>query len=271
MTERLATEQLPEFGAPPVVEVVLSVQFQPLWRLRPIELAGLRDRWRADYPIVQEQPPLPPEIEGPVGGPAQFQFVVGPAFQTRLWFLNEGQTELLQIQHDRLSVNWRKATGDSTYPRYRHVRNVFEHRFRDLEAFVADNQLGDIGITQAEVSYVNAVDADGDQLGRLDRLLRNWQPPTANHLGEPEQAQAALVLSVGDVGRPPVRMYVAVAVAQDLNGRRFQSLTLTVRGAPGEQTLTSALAFMDQAHSHVVLSFTELTPESAHKQWERRR
>jgi uncharacterized protein (TIGR04255 family) len=272
MTEVPASDAaLPEFDAPPVVEVALGVQFRPVFGLRPIELAGLREQWRPDYPLVQEQPPIPPQVEALTAGPLQVQFVVGPAMQTRVWFLNESQTELVQLHHDRLTVNWRQAIPDAAYPRYPHVREVFERRFTDVLTFATERQLGDLGVTQAEVTYINAIEPDGDQLGRLDRVLRNWQPPTSNHLGEPEQARAALVFPVPDTGRPPVRMYVAVDPAQRPDGRPVLFLTITVRGAPVEETIDGALQFMDQAHSHVVRSFTELTPETMHTMWKRRR
>ena len=37
---------LPDFGAPPVVEVALGVQFRILPALRGLALAPLRERWR---------------------------------------------------------------------------------------------------------------------------------------------------------------------------------------------------------------------------------
>ena len=37
----------PPDGAPPVVEVALGLQFRPVFGLRPIELGGLRETWRA--------------------------------------------------------------------------------------------------------------------------------------------------------------------------------------------------------------------------------
>lgn len=262
---------LPEFDAPPVVEVALGIQFRPVFGLRPIELGGLRETWRAEYPLAQEQPPLPPQVEAPTAGPLQVQFVVGPGLQTRVWFLNEPQTELVQLQHDRLTVNWRQAVPDAPYPRYPHVREVFQRRFADLRDFVDDRHLGSLSVIQAEVTYINAIEPNEGQLGRLGGALSNWQPPTSHHLGEPEQARAAMVFPVHDAGRPPVRMYVAVDPAQRPDGRPVLFLTITVRGAPAGDDLNAALRFMDQARNHVVRSFTELTPETMHTQWERRR
>ena len=105
----------------------LGIQFRPLFGLRAVELAGLRERWRPSYPLVQELLPLPPTIEA--AGPAPVAFSLGPAFQSRLWFLDDRQAELVQLQHDRLTVNWRKSTEDTVYPRYAHLRQVFVDRF----------------------------------------------------------------------------------------------------------------------------------------------
>lgn len=262
-------DELPDFDAPPVVEVALGAQFRPLFGLRAIELAELRERWRAEYPVVQEQPPLPPTTEAGATGAPTIQFVVGPALQTRVWFLNEDQSELVQLQHDRLTVNWRQTTT-SVYPRYPSVRTAFERRFADIRAFVAERGLGTVAVTQVEVSYINAVDAAEGQIGSLDRVLRNWHPP-AMHLGPPGQSRSAFVFSVPDLGRPPVRMYVAVDPAQRPDGRPVLFLTLTVRGAPAGEDPANALRFMDQAHAHVVRGFAELTPDAMHAEWRRRR
>jgi hypothetical protein len=151
------------------------------------------------------------------------------------------------------------------------VREVFERRFADLQAFVGEGHLGDLVITQAEVTYINTIEPGEDHLGRLDRVLRNWQPPTSNHLGEPEQARAALVFPILDAARQPVRMYVAVDPAKRPDGHPVLFLTITVRGAPAGDDLDASLSFMDQARSHIVRSFAELTPTSMHAVWERRR
>ncbi len=107
-------------------------------------------------------------------------------------------------------------------------------------------------------------------MGDLGRILRHWDSPSAD-LGQPEQGRCAAVFGVPDIGRPPVRLYVAVDPAQRPDGRPALFLTLTVRGAPAGPELANALRFMDQAHVHVVRSFTMLTPDAMHDLWERRR
>jgi uncharacterized protein (TIGR04255 family) len=261
---------LPDFEDPPVVEVALGVQFRPIPALRPVELAGLREQWRNEFPIVTDQPPVPPAIEQPTSGPSSVQLVFGPALQTRLWFLGADESMLIQVQHDRLTANWRKI-GDSPYPRYPAVRQLFEDRFADLAAFLTDREIGNIDVTQVEVNYTNAIELGGDRLGHLDAVLRHWAPPEGHHLGVPEEARIALVFPVTDMGRPPVRMYVGVDPARQIGREPFAFLTLTVRGAPTAGDLGATLEFMDGAHVHVVNSFAELTPPEMHETWRRTR
>jgi uncharacterized protein (TIGR04255 family) len=258
---------LPEFDNPPVVEVALGVQFRPIFGLRPIELALLRDRWRSAYPLVQEQPPLPATIESTAVGAPQIQLVLGPALQTRLWFLTQDQTELIQLQHDRLTVNWRAMTPGDTYPRYEAVRGVFERRFADLTAFIAERALGDLFVVQAEVNYVNAVRVAPLHVGQLGEVLEHWRSMEEHHLGAASQARASMVFEVPDIGSPPVRLYVAVDPAQRPDGQNVLFVTLTIRGAPSDHDLGGALDFMDHAHGHIVNSFVELTPATRHQEW----
>jgi len=256
-----------EFGAPPVVEVALGVQFRPLFGLRAVELAGLRERWRPRYPLVQELPPLPPTIEAT--GPAPVAFSFGPAFQSRLWFLDDEQAELVQLQHDRLTVNWRKSTEDAVYPRYAHLRQVFVDRFRELADFVDEAHLGSLRVTQVEINYINSIPLEGGHQGQLELVLRNWRQIKGHHLGKAEQARAAMVFNVPDLGLPPVRLYVTADPARRPDGQQVMFLTLTVRGAPSDEGVDEALVFLDRAHDHLVRSFAELTPTTMHERWEK--
>ena len=261
---------LPEFERPPVAEVALGVQFRPLPQLRPLELGALREKWRPEYPIAQEQPPLPPATEGFAPGLPSVQFVIGSAPQTRLWFVREDQTGLLQLQPDRFVVNWRQASSTTPYPRYPSVRAEFEQRFDELADYLRDRSLGALEITQVEITYINAMTVEANEVGHLDHFLRLCTPSVGHHLGDPEQARIALVFQVPDIGQPPVRLYVSLDPAARPDGTLATFFTLTVRGAPHDASRESALRFMDAAHEEVVKSFAELTPDSRHDEWGRR-
>lgn len=261
---------LPEFDHPPVAEVAVGVQFRPLFGLRGLALAPLRERWRVDYPTIEEQLALAPVVEGSPSLLPQLQFNVVTLPPTRQWFLNDRGTQLVQVQPDRLLVNWRAGDPPAEYPRYSHMRETFVRRFDDLAEFVAETNLGELEITQAELSYINVVETTRDDIGRIDRFLKGWSGTAGHHLGEPEQSRVTLTFQLSGLGQPPVRLYAEVSPAQKPNGDPVLFFTLTVRGNPGGRGRAESLKFIDEAHDHLVRSFAELTEESMHEAWGRR-
>jgi uncharacterized protein (TIGR04255 family) len=261
--------KLPEFDAPPVIEVALDVQFQAIPELHGLRLAPLWDVWRADLPELQEQPPLAPLIEGGSGeNVRQVEFItVLP--QPRYWFLSADSTELVQLQQDRLAVNWR-AVGDAQYPRYPAVRAKMEQRASEFENYLRQEGLTALQIIQAEISYVNAIRVDPDKPGDLTQLLRAWSGLPAHHLGEPGEVRLNLMFDVPELGKSPVRLHVAVSPGKTPNGSSCLFMNLTVRGNPGGSSVDDALSFIDGGHEHIVRSFEELTTEALHKLWRKR-
>ena len=257
---------LPEFDDPPVVEVALSAQFRILPGLRGLALAPLHEQWRDLYPRVEEQPPLPSIVEGNVPGGPVFQLNVGMP-SVRYWFLTGDGTELVQLQQDRLSVNWREQGSGKSYPRYPAMREVFAERFKDLEAFVAQKALGDIRVTQLELSYINAVRIGPDDTGKLDRILSTWQAAPGHHLGDPEQARADMSYQVEGLGVGVSRLWVQAGPGQQVPGVPAMLLTFLIRGVPAGEGLEETLAFLDDAHQHLVRSFAELTTPEMHAIW----
>ncbi len=258
---------LPEFDNPPVVEVAIGVQFRPLPGLRGLSLAPLQAVWRDAYPISQEQQPLMPVIEGDPQGVGQLQLSLLPVPVVRQWFLSESGNELVQVQPDRLLVNWRAGDPAEKYPRYRHMRSMFESRFAELARFAKGQGFGDLDVVQAELSYINVIQLGREDLGRIETFLKGWSGTPGHHLDPPEEARVTLTYLVPDVGIPPVRLYVEVSPAQLTTGERVLFFTLTIRGNPGGRSLDEALKFLDEAHSHLVRSFAELTQESMHALW----
>jgi uncharacterized protein (TIGR04255 family) len=264
---------LPEYDRPPVVEMAIGVQFRPLDRLRGLTLGPLRELWRAEYPTIEEHPALAPALEGsPQLAQPGLQLGLVPLPPVRQLFLSSSGAELVQVQPERLLVNWRAGDEIPTkYPRYPHMREVFQRRFADLAQFTNSEGLGELEVSQAELTYVNVIETTIDDLGRVDGFLRGWSGTPGHHLGEPEQSRLTLTFLVPGIGQPPVRLYVEINPARKLNGEPVLFLTLTVRGDPGGRNLSEALKFLDAAHDHLVRSFDELTEEAMHDAWGRRR
>src|SRR4051794_2053241 len=96
------SKPLPEFERPPLNEVVIGVQFEPLPSFHIAHLGRFWSRIRERYPFTEDQAPILTQIElaKPIPVPEKNQIEIGLPFP-RCWFLNESKTELVQLQADR--------------------------------------------------------------------------------------------------------------------------------------------------------------------------
>jgi len=101
---------LPDFDNPPVVETVLSVQFERLPAMRSVHFGLFWQRVRDQFPNTEERPTLASIVEQATPLPVELRFEVQETLLLpRLWLLNSAGTEMIQIQNDRLSKNWREG------------------------------------------------------------------------------------------------------------------------------------------------------------------
>ena len=99
------------FSMPPLIELSLGMQFEPLTDFTIPYFGLLWNRFRDNFPLTESHPPLEHSTE-------RFdlnRFVLRPSiqvFQTppvpRIWFLNQDGSQLIQMQQDRLIHNWRR-------------------------------------------------------------------------------------------------------------------------------------------------------------------
>ena len=268
------TGELPDFENPPVVETVLSVQFAPLAEMRAAHIGllwhGLRDR----FPRTEERPPIDqvlerfPEPPRPRLG-VQLQALENPPVP-RIWFLNEGGTELMQVQQDRFIKNWRKVGVGDQYPRYEKVKAAFEADFDGFQSFVAEHKLGTIRVNQCEVTYVNHILAgEGWESYRdVDKIFTVWRQPTSDTFpGAVEDLRFyARFLIEGDGGKPIGRLHAdAQPAIRTSDDRPMYVFNLTARGQIGE-----SFEFFDAGRLWIVRSFVRLTTEDMHDIWKRR-
>lgn len=271
MTLPQGSDTLPNFERPPVTEVALGVEFTPL-PVHAIDLGSLWAGWRDEYPEVQEQPPLEPtrdEAQGPVP-----VISFGPPPMNRHWFISRDRAQLLQVQQDRLIVNWRRISDGDVYPRYPSLRNTFRQRLEELDLFA--RTYGGLRITRAEVTYINDLSYGADPgeeahlASHLHDVVQLWGSVPTHHLGDPRQVRFAATFDIPDLADSGI-LHVGVDPTHRLQeGKVTSLLTLTVRGRPRGESPAEALTFLDEGRRHVVTSFTELTTQSMHERWGRR-
>lgn len=261
---------LPDFSNPPVVETVLSVQFDRLSAARTAHFGLYWNEIRERFSKTEERAELPPAIErfpdlSMPGVGIQFEALEAPP-TPRFWFTNEGGTELIQLQRDRFIKNWRKAGEGDEYPRYERVKDGFERDFSAYRDFVSRHQLGVVRINQCEVTYVNHIVAGQGWNSHADirNVFTAWKQPTAVYPGPAQDLTFRARFPISDqsgtfVGRLHATMQSVVRLT---DGVPMFVLDLTARGQIGEST-----AFFDLGREWIVRSFKELTTPEMHKVW----
>lgn len=257
---------LPDYGSPPLNELVLGVQFAPIPGYSTVDAGAIWNLFRSDFPVVQEQAPLAPQFETFGGGPApavQFQF--GPMIGSmRLWFVTEQGDHLIQFQPDRFLLNWRQS-GEGRYPRYEQIAESFATCLRKLRDHVFAEKGYELDINQIEITYINII-----PVGDVSEC-RNWfklAPPFDFPL-EALNTNATEIVASSE-GKPVARLHHELQSVASIDGRsKAFRLNLTYRGKPQESGIDGALDLLGNGRVAIVKRFTELTTEEAHSAWSR--
>lgn len=253
----------PKFDRPPVTEVAIAVEFVPIPALSVVKLVQLHDAlWATRYPKLVEQPPIPPGDPEPGSVLAGIGLSISPGVAPlRLWMLAEDEAELLQLQHDRLILNWRRL-GDGAYPSYEALRATFSVLWQDFVGAMAD--VADVRPTIAEVTFVNTVPVTPGW-SALSQVIASAGVPAIRGecLSSSVQYVSSLDAGVGGPGR-------IVATANSMNADALNLTIVTRLGAGGDSLQTSAiLDRLDVAHDLAVETFVSLTPPEKHNEWGR--
>lgn len=262
----------PKFRQPPVVEVVLGVQFEPLKGFRDAH-AGVfwathLGRGGDSWPKVRVAPSLRSSFER--FGPEQ-QWGAVPPFEirpgdqpNRTQFLNQAEDRMIQVQDTRFHYNWLKKDGD--YPSYDRLLPEFQREWASFRAFWVDEGQGEIKQNQWEITYVNHLPA-----GSLWRPGDDWssllpwvQSPASNMVAFDAVGGTWRLV----IGEDKGRLHVKVSRARHPDKGDLLVLDLTARGPlePEGGSLDDGLRL---GHDAIVFSFVEMTSERAQEKWGR--
>lgn len=263
---------LPEYKSPPVIEVVCGVLFKPLEGLLAPHLGVLWERFRADYPVLQEQPPLAPVFERfDDSPPIQIEIKDRPPLP-RTWFVHQEENGIIQVQRDRFLHNWKKVRPSDEYPRYRSVIKMFRERLASFASFLDEVGLGKIEPQQFEMTYVNHIPR-GDALQSLNEVAKvfpdfGWRDNESRFLSHPEAYHWRTSFALPDnTGR--LHTTIRSAVRRE-DGEPILLFELTARGIGQDASEDSMWTWFDVAHEWIVRGFTDLTGNVMHKDvWKR--
>lgn len=268
--------EYPDFLNPPIVEVALDVQFQPIKGLNTPRLGLLWQRFKSKYPRVEEHPSLGRMEERLGVHPPTTSSVHVGFFESlplpRLWFLNPEGTELIQVQRDRFVHNWRKVGAGDAYPRYERIRETFSRELERFTGFLAEEDLGAITPDLCELTYINHIvsGAGWQDHGDIHAILAGWHPPQKDPLlPKPENASFSAQYVIADEARRSLgRLYVDVAPAfRTGDNKPMYVMRLRARGRPQAPGVDGALQLLDVGRDWIVRAFLTLTTSKMQRTW----
>lgn len=252
-----------DFKNPPLVEVVVGVQFEPSHQYHPFHARDVWGLFNNRFPLVQEHPALAPQFET-FGVQAQnvINFnLSNPSQQIRYWFLSDDESELIQYQNDRILHNWRKTRGNLTsYPRFESIYNSFMSELYTLQSY----RMNKLIISQCEISYINLIDGESQ-----DNIMKNFIKFDVSSGISPTDITLSLRKVIVRDGIPVSRLYVDCGTAVSEGGRPAVALQFTVRGAPRASGIEAALEFIREGRNVIADAFLTVTTDSAQAYWGR--
>ena len=266
----------PVFERPPVAEVTLSVQFDPLDALHAAHIGRIWDRWADSYPRHEEHDelgPMPDEVTAvPLEAGVVFKITDSTPLP-RTWFLDGVGEHIVQVQRDRLVLNWRRQDNGG-YPHYTELLPQFRTVFETFEGFASEHDLGRVMPNQCQVTYLNPIPLDGE-LGcpdGLPGLLEGWsgatsEPPSLGG-GEASVRIRYPLIAEDEVLLGRLFVNAGTAIASDTN-EPVLLMEMTARGRPIGDGLEGVVRFLDIGHDAIVTMFAALTTKTMQTRWGR--
>ena len=265
-TERRLPKR-PRFASPPIIELVLSVGFQPL----PINVVQLGDIWktfRDRFPKVEQKPPynMPMEVFGqqPARPSVSLELVESSPLP-RLWFVDAAGAQLIQVQNDWFARNWRRVDGTDGYPQYPALSDAFVDDLMRFRAHVRDHGLS-IVPTQCEVTYIDHIDLPEE--GGLGSVLSVLSARAEDFGLRPEGQALATDYLLEQDAAPVGRLHVTANTAlRHADGKSIVVLNITARGVPLGESLDGVVAFQDWGREWAWTAFTSIIREEVQQSW----
>ena len=259
-------QSLPEYERPPVVEVALAIQLEAAIGYRSLDLANIARHWANEFPKIEERHPLPKMGFGSES--LDMTFDVSDETETpRLWLQNDAGDRVVQLQQDRIVVNWKRGTGDDTYPRYASIREALRDAWQRMTAAVIELGFDMPQPSICEAQYINHLGADQGWHSTEDtaRLIAPWNGTMSDDF-LPTDHHGALLLHFHIPNQPGWLDINGWTTDLD-DGEKMLVLNLTSQGEATSPDIAGALKFMDLAHEWIVKGFTSVTTTEAHEKW----
>lgn len=239
------------FVRPPVAEVSVGVVFSS----RPdLLIPYIGEFWgliRDRYPHTEHAQLVLGEGDVPV----QDQF---GNWLPRVWFVSEDRGMLVQVQQDRLYVNWRATNTEATYPRFPAVKNEFDRVWALFVDHVTELTGASPVPVRVEVSYTNFI-LGGELLtttADLSKVLKDFRwAEDHKHLSPPSGLALSMTFPLPSrSGNLRVRASTAERTTDHTRGLHLELQVVAASNAG-----RSIDQLIEEGHQSIIHAFEDLT------------
>ena len=267
-------QPLPVYDVPPVIEVVCGLQFEALEGFQATAFGLLWQRFRSEYPIREQHPPLAQAIERfgePVAQEPRLEVSNVPPLP-RMFFIHQTPCWLLQVQSDRFLHNWRRQQETDVYPHFPEVYKRFWVAWERFREFCRDEKIGAPLVNQLEVTYINHI-VQGEGWAGLETTGQvfpdiGWRTQRS-FLPIPESVAWKASFAMPEAAG---RLHASVRHAVRRSDLRPVLLCeLTARGVPGSLADDAIRDWFHLGREWIVRGFADLTHEHVQREtWKRK-
>ncbi|MBL4865288.1 MAG: TIGR04255 family protein [Pseudomonadales bacterium] len=263
--------QQPSFKNPPLVEVAISIQFNPIPNFHVGFIGLLWGKYKDRYPLVEHKDPVVHSVEKTglvnraTNAPPTVHFSSEPTIP-RIMFMDQDQGNFVQFQKDRLIVNWRKHSEDSKYPRYSTMRLSISHEYALFKKFLEEHDLAEVQVDQLETTYVNHIEVGNRSIEEVFPHLLRDDLFNKNIELETFKLNYTHIIKSGEnfVGR----LYTSIEKARRTqDGVEIFVLRFVGRCHPVGNQSDGVFSALDLIRENVNSSFKSITSTKMHEFW----
>lgn len=239
------------FTNPPINEVALGIVFDSRLDLLVPFFGEFWQNIKGQYPKTQHALPIVSQDGAPVVDAYGL-------WLPRVWFVSEDETRLIQLQQDRLIVNWRQTERLEEYVRFPAVKNDFDAAWTKFSTFVAEKLDVPLQPTRLELSYVNIIESNEEETVAdiCQRVLRdNFWSEGHGYLPKPSKLQTHLEFFISEE--------VGVLTIRISNGHKKSDGKLVLKLELVVASNTFGLITLDdwisRAHDVIISAFKDMT------------
>lgn len=261
------------FAKPPVEEVVLSVLFESLDTLLAPHLGEIWQEFKKDgFMDIVEHQQVPPVVERFPNPSRGNQFQINVPDLPRIWFIHTDDNQVIQVQRDRFTYNWRKTKPSQEYPGFSSICDKFEDCYNRFCQIMTNINIGEVKPLQYELTYIDQLrQGDGwdtlNEIGNIYNIFVDSQQPDSFWSGV-ESLIFRTSFTLADLhGRLHLTISNRVKMPEKIQTLQTD---FTARGFP-ENTDCSAIIWFKTAREQIRNKFIDLFTENIQTQvWERK-